>query len=286
MGIIEEVPKTEQTNEFYKNNDCHFIPHHGVCRKDRETTKLRIVFDGSAKTSERELSMNDYLNNGPNFIPPLFDILTRFRAKPIALVADVEKAFLQISIEERDRNTLRFVWYQPPSEGQGTPLLKQYRFCRLMFGLKPSPSILGFVISEHLKKFEETEPQTVDTLRSQLFVDDFLGGTDSVEEGFKLYKTSKTIMNSGSFRLRKWVSNSPELSELICNEENTEIERHNTKIIEDDQTFTKESFGPKTIYDEKTKTKVLGLNWDISSDEFYFDFNELISYANSLTPTK
>ena len=286
MGIIEEVPKTEQTNEFYKNNDCHFIPHHGVCRKDRETTKLRIVFDGSAKTSERKLSMNDYLNNGPNFIPPLFDILTRFRAKPIALVADVEKAFLQISIEERDRNTLPFVWYQPPSEGQGTPVLKQYRFCRLMFGLKPSPSILGFVISEHLKKFEETEPQTVDTLRSQLFVDDFLGGTDSVEEGFKLYKTSKTIMNSGSFRLRKWVSNSPELSELICNEENTEIERHNTKIIEDDQTFTKESFGPKTIYDEKTKTKVLGLNWDISSDEFYFDFNELISYANSLTPTK
>ena len=127
MGIIEEVPKTEQTNEFYKNNDCHFIPHHGVCRKDRETTKLRIFFDGSAKTSERELSMNDYLNNGPNFIPPLFDILTRFRTKPVALVADVEKAFLQISIEERDRNTLRFVWYQPPSEGQGTPVLK--RFC-------------------------------------------------------------------------------------------------------------------------------------------------------------
>ena len=60
--------------------------------------------------------MNDYLDNGPNFIPPIFQILTRFRAKPIAVVSDVEKAFFQISIDENDRDLLRFPWYPTPKK--------------------------------------------------------------------------------------------------------------------------------------------------------------------------
>ena len=46
-GVIELVPKDEE-----KKSGTHFMPHHGVVRKDRKTTKLRIVFDGSAKGSE------------------------------------------------------------------------------------------------------------------------------------------------------------------------------------------------------------------------------------------
>ena len=131
-----------------------------------------------------------------------FEFLTRFRAKPIAIVSDVEKAFLQISIDENDRVQLSLLWYQTPEEGQ-EPVLKQYRFLRLLFGFRPSPSILRYVINEHLNEFVETEPETVETLKSQLIVDDFVEGANSVEEGFELYKTSKNIMNSGLFRLRK-----------------------------------------------------------------------------------
>ena len=97
-GIIEQVPVSRE-NEV----GVHFMPHHGVVRKDRETSKLRIVFDGNAKQNADEFSLNERLDEGPNYIPSLFDVLVKFRVHPVALTADVEKAFLQIQIKPDDR---------------------------------------------------------------------------------------------------------------------------------------------------------------------------------------
>ena len=80
-----------------------------MIRSDRETTKLRIVFDGSAKSSKSSLSLNDRLEIGDNHMPLLFDILLRFRAHPVVLTAGIEKAFLQVGIHEPDRDNLRFL---------------------------------------------------------------------------------------------------------------------------------------------------------------------------------
>ena len=54
-GIVEQT--------IINENDGYFLPHHGVIRQDKETTKLRIVFDGSAKPSEDDLSLNECWNN-------------------------------------------------------------------------------------------------------------------------------------------------------------------------------------------------------------------------------
>ena len=54
-GIIEAVPDDETENTDSKS--VHYLPHHGVVRRDRETTKLRIVYDGSAKPLGREYSL-------------------------------------------------------------------------------------------------------------------------------------------------------------------------------------------------------------------------------------
>ena len=48
MGIIEPAVDTEEYS--------HFLPHHG---EDKETTKIRVVFDGSAKSGKDDLSLND-----------------------------------------------------------------------------------------------------------------------------------------------------------------------------------------------------------------------------------
>ena len=86
-GIIEKV----RANEI--NAPAHYMPHHAVIREDKQTTRLQIVYDGSARTNGEGLSLNDCLQTGPNLIPKLFDILLRFRLHSIALVADIEKAF-------------------------------------------------------------------------------------------------------------------------------------------------------------------------------------------------
>ena len=105
-GIIEAVPENDNDQ-----TPTHFLPHHGVIRSDRETTKLRVVFDGSAKSDKSTASINECLEKGPNLVPHLFDIVVKFRGYPIAVVADIEKAFHQIQINPEDKRMLRFLWF-------------------------------------------------------------------------------------------------------------------------------------------------------------------------------
>ena len=41
-------------------------------------------------------------------------LLIRFRLHPIAVIADVEKAFLNIGLHDRDRDNTRFLWLKNP----------------------------------------------------------------------------------------------------------------------------------------------------------------------------
>ena len=116
-GIIEEVPKKEiERTEVASNQPSdiqskymHYIPHHAVIRQNRETTKLRVVYDGSAKSKDQQYALNDCLETGPNYIPQLLEVLLRFRWNPIAISADIEKAFLMVGINPNDRDMLRFL---------------------------------------------------------------------------------------------------------------------------------------------------------------------------------
>ena len=135
-GIIEAV--SENGND---QTPTHFLPHHGIIRSDRETTKLRVVFDGSAKSDISTASINKCLEEGTNLAPHLFNIVVKFQVYPIAVVADIEKAFHQIQINPEDRRMLRFLWFNDIEKD--CPQIKQYQFRRLVSGLTPSPAILA-----------------------------------------------------------------------------------------------------------------------------------------------
>ena len=80
QGIVEYVRSQEKPKSF--SGDYHYLPHHGVIRQDSETTKLRIVYDGSAKAVGDEYSLNDYLLTGPNSIPKLFQHFDSIQKEP------------------------------------------------------------------------------------------------------------------------------------------------------------------------------------------------------------
>ena len=87
------------------------VLHHAVVRQDKATTKLRVVYDASAKSDG--LSLNDCLFVGPSLNKKIFDILLRFRMYSIIIVlADIEKAFLMVSVTETDEDALRFLWFK------------------------------------------------------------------------------------------------------------------------------------------------------------------------------
>ena len=173
-GIIEQVPVSRE-NEV----GVHFMPHHGVVCKDRETSKLRIVFDGSAKQNVDEFSPNECLDEGPNYILSLFDVLVKFRVHPVPLTADVEKAFLQIQIKPDDRDMLRFLWFDDVNSPD--PCIVQFRCCRLPFGLCRSPSILGGTVRKHLENYRESHPDIVEIVK-ELYVDDLTSRVDTTEK--------------------------------------------------------------------------------------------------------
>ena len=85
-------------------------------------------------------------------IPRLFDVLIKFRWQVVAVTADIEQAFLMIAIAPQDRDVLRFLWFKDRHDADSEIL--SLRFTRLVFGLHPSPAILGSVISHYLNKYQ------------------------------------------------------------------------------------------------------------------------------------
>ena len=112
----------------------HYLPHHAIVKNKKETSKIRIVFDGSSYL-KNELSINEFLEPGPCLLPLLY-VLLRFRLESIGIVADIRQAFLQISVDPSHRDYLRFLWLNFDSDD---PDFYIYRFTRVLFGLTCSP---------------------------------------------------------------------------------------------------------------------------------------------------
>ena len=205
-GIVEPVTEVTGNNpepcKFANSSQpVHYLPHHCVIRRDKQTTKLRIVYNGSAKAKSETVSLNVCLKTGPNLIPKLFDILIRFRWHAVAVTADIEKAFLMVEIKPSDRDMLRFLWLKSPHDVESEVL--ELRFTRLVFGLRPSPAILGCVISHHLDKYQSRHPEVIQSIKNSFYVDDLISGGDTVEEAFNTYLVGNKAMSEGGFNLRK-----------------------------------------------------------------------------------
>jgi len=150
-----------------------YLPHHAVIKPERTTTKVRPVFDGSAKTKYSP-SINDCLYNDTNNTPELLAVLLGFRVPNIVWTADIEKAFHQVELAEEDAEVIRFMWVEDPSD-PNSPVVS-YVWRRLPFGLICSPYILRAVIDLLLDEFTSIYPDTVAQLRKQLYVNDVIGG--------------------------------------------------------------------------------------------------------------
>ncbi|GBO37081.1 hypothetical protein AVEN_95846-1 [Araneus ventricosus] len=89
---------------------CTYLPHRAVI-KENSTTKIRPVFDASAKQKNGSY-LNSCLEKGPNLVELIPSILNRFRLGTFGVIADIKKAFLQISIDDIDRDYLRYLWFE------------------------------------------------------------------------------------------------------------------------------------------------------------------------------
>ena len=221
---IEKVPMEEIHVDA---GSVHYLPHRPVVREDKQKTKTRAVFDASCAT--KGPSLNDCLYPGPNLLCKIFDILLRFRLNPVAILADIKQAFLNVEITEKHRDFLRFLWFDDIAYEK--PNVMIYRFLRLVFGITSSPFALNATIRHHLSEFVDFEREFVEKFLADLYVDNTTSGCESVEEGIQFYEKSVSIMSAGGFCLRKWVSNDSTLQAYFDEKEGTVGESVEKKVL-------------------------------------------------------
>ena len=256
-NIIEPVK-----NDSYEVGKTTYLPHRPVIKDDRSTSKVRVVFDASA--SNQGPSLNQCLYPRPSLTTKLFSVLLRFRSYNYAVVADIKQAFLQINLNESHRNYVRFLWFKDISKLDFEKFenceLAEYRFCRVIFGVTSSPFLLTATINFHFAQYDEVE--LVENILRSVHVDDFTGGSDSLEDSYNLFKECKQKLADGGFMLRKFQSNSDKLEHVVY--------RNHPDAK------------PEVIPDQN---KVLGLIWNKSEDEIVFDIQSFVKEFNT-TPTE
>jgi len=212
----------------------HYLAHHPVI-----THKLRVVVDGSTHLAGAK-SLNDCLHRGPVLLPDLAGLLLRFRLPPVVMMADVEKAFLMLSLGERDREVCKFLWIKDVTRPPTADNLLVYRFKRVPFGVVSSPFLLAATIQEHLKNFDS--PLALQ-MQGDTYVDNILISSDTSQEAIAHYHEAKSIFQQASMNLREFVSNSPEVQAAIPAEDRL----------------------------DQPRPKVLGIRWDTAADSLEID---------------
>ena len=168
-GVVEEAPENPTGDRVY------YMPHKPVVCQDATSTKVRMVFDASAKPNASAERINDCMFTGPPLQPQLWDILVRTRLMQNLVLADILKAFLQIEVKEEDRDSFRFLYNVNGVE-------KHLRFARVPFGAEASPFVLGATLQHHLNKQPAEFQYTVDALKKNTYVDNLMHGGEDVED--------------------------------------------------------------------------------------------------------
>lgn len=229
----------------------YFIPHHAVVKGD----KLRVVFDASAKSTSGS-SLNDCLVTGPKLQTEISEVLLRNRFRKYVFVADIEKMYRQIKVREEDCSYQHILWRRFQDEE-----VREYQLCTVTYGVNAAP----YLAIRCLRQLDEVDgplyPRAQGILITQTYVDDIIAGADSIEEVLALQQDVISLLHRGSFVLKKWASNCAELLEKVPAEHR--------------------ALDPFFRPQDEQAMKILGLQWDVTSDTFGYHVN-----IEEVTPTK
>ena len=178
-----------------------FLPHHAVIKEDNLTTKIRVVFDGSTKSSSG-ISLNDALMVGPTVQEDLFTIYTRFRSFSFALTVDIEKMYRQVEVTPEDSSYQRILWRENSSEP-----IKIYNLKTVTYGTASAPFLATRVLSQLSEDEGFSHPFAAQVLIHDFYVDDLLTDAATFQEALDLRNDLVQLVGKGGLTLRKWASN-------------------------------------------------------------------------------
>ncbi|XP_043648453.1 uncharacterized protein LOC122616929 [Drosophila teissieri] len=215
------------------NTPHYYIPYHCVLKPNSTSTKLRVVFDASCKTTSQK-SLNDR---------PFSQIFIHYScvfgyiAMPSLLMWSRCSAMFA-----EDRRFQYIPWRTSSSQPLST-----FELNTITYGTSAAPYLAIRSLSYLADKFMDKLEIGAKAIKSSFYVDDFLGGADTVEELHQIKREVTAILQDGQLELAKWHSN-------------------HCKFV-DDATVK------HLQLDDEMLTSTLGLKWDQVRDTFMFSFS-------------
>ncbi|XP_036344183.1 uncharacterized protein LOC118753418, partial [Rhagoletis pomonella] len=240
LGHLTEAPVAKPVSSY-------FLCHHAVFKNESESTKIRVVFDGSAPTSSG-YSINDILMVGPNLQDSLFSMLIRARQHKYLLTGDEEKMYRQFLVNEEDRPLQLILWREDEST-----LIKTLMLNTVTYGMASS----SYLSTRCLWQLgEECEDDTIKTIiQHDFMVDDLITGSDSEDMIIYIQQAVMRALKRGCLNLRKFKSNLPSLLSAF-------------PLVESNLLFSE-------------STSTLGIGWEPSTDELFFPIQRAVPTHNA-----
>ncbi|KAL0810597.1 hypothetical protein ABMA28_010714 [Loxostege sticticalis] len=253
LGHMAEVESSD-----IDNDKAVYLPHHAVVKEDRETTKVRVVFNASSKGTNN-VSLNDDLLTGPKLQQDLRHILMRWRRHEICIVSDLVKMYRQVLVNKDHANFQRILWRDHPIEP-----ITHYKLLTLTFGTACAPYLAVKTLQRLAEDEQERWPIASQITKTDFYIDDLMTGCDTESQALQIYEEMSQLMTSGGFTLQKWTSNSKRLLQHIIVDNQSTKESNSVPIKSDNM------------------LKVLGVSWNRDTDNFEYSIN-LPEHKSSIT---
>ncbi|XP_038120327.1 uncharacterized protein LOC119770111 [Culex quinquefasciatus] len=202
--FIDEYESLGHCREIDESTDVdqhrYYMPHHAVLRPTSSTTKLRVVFDASAKQGSTAKSLNEVLHVG----------------KPVQMLIDSSQTRFQ-----------RILWRSDSSKP-----IRVLELQTVTYGTAAAPFLSTRCLVQLCQDEREKFPLAAEVVRDDCYVDDILSGASSADEAVVVQRQIRKMLESGGFRVHKWSSNCQEVlssvpesdrEKLVCLDQGNEV---------------------------------------------------------------
>ncbi|XP_055856663.1 uncharacterized protein LOC129919682 [Episyrphus balteatus] len=251
LGHMEKVNHQAVPGKHY------YMPHRAVFKETSTTTKLRVVFNASCRTTTG-FSLNDTQMVGPQLQPELYLALIRMRTYRFAMSADVTKMYRQVRMHKEHIDYQRIVWRNSPKDD-----IEEYRILTVTYGVASSSHLAVKSLQQVALDEGQNSPAAANAIMNHFYMDDLLTGCHEEEDLQRLQVDVSTILAKGGFSLRKWSSNSA----LVINS----LPDHHRELLQ-----------PLDLSDADG-VRTLGLQWDPSFDKLSFSVKTFEVRTSKLT---
>ena len=260
-NYAEPVPASEPFSSYYNSSDppSAILPANlQISTQPSYQSNLPSLINSATTTSE--ISLKQTIRVGPNIQPTSQNILLNFPSYPIAWNADISKLYREVKLSPQDKELHRFIWRASPN----LPA-QDFRVTRVTSGVSASPYLAVRTTQQTAGDYGEDYPNVTNHIKNSLYINDFLGGVNTIQEIIEFFTNWRGVFLTGSFTLCKWRITSSEVLQSIHPELQEQYPLNNV-----------------TTPQAPSHPKALGLEWDSSQD----NKSHSIVISGSYKPTK